>query len=113
MVGLKGEKARLLECVLQLYFHRASPCSPVLPMCFLVLRPYSFVLPLCFPVLHCTSLCSPVLPLYSAALPVLRLYSPVLREYGSLAFFPWLDFNIIEKIDLIYIRKKFLNVKYN
>jgi hypothetical protein len=29
------------------------------------------------------------------------------------SFLPWLDFNIIGKIDLIYIRKKFLNVKYN
>ncbi len=44
---------------------------------------------------------------------VLSCTSTVLREYASLAFSPWLGFNIIEKIDLIHIRKKSLNVKYN
>jgi len=74
---------------------------------------------MCTPV--AISLYYPMLPLYSPVLsytsPALLLYfpctSPVLREYGNLAFSLLLDYNIIEKIDLISIRKKFLNVKYN
>src|SRR5438874_2258281 len=86
-------KAGLLECVLPLYF-------PVLSCTSTVLLLYFPVPPLYF---HCISLyfhCTPCTPLYFGST-------------GVSSFFPWLDFNIIRKIDLIYIRKKFLNVKYN
>ncbi len=53
---------------------------------------------------------------WSAYSPMLSLYFPVLSlvlqlYFGSTGvspFLPWIDFNIIGKNDLIYIRKKFL-----
>jgi hypothetical protein len=62
------------------------------------------VLPCTSTVLSCTS------TVLSCTSPVLSLY------FGSTVvspFLPSLDFNIIGKIDSIYIRKKFLNIKYN
>ncbi len=125
--------------VIPLYFAVLPLCFPVLPRtstifplyfdCTLLYSSVLSVLPLYSPVLscaplyfHCTFLCSPVLPLYCRCTPlnfhctstVLSLYSHCtlgVRKFRP--FPPWLDFNIIEKIDLIYIRKKFLNVKYN
>jgi hypothetical protein len=53
---------------------------------------------------HCTSTVLLCAPLYFHYTPLHFHCTPiVLREYGVSPFSPWLDFNIIEKIDLIYI----------
>jgi hypothetical protein len=68
---------------------------------------YFTMLPCISTVLLCTFLCSSVLPCTFTVFP---LYSV---SMGVSPFLPSLDFNIIEKIDLFSIRKKFLDVKYN
>jgi hypothetical protein len=88
------------------------PCAPLYSHCTsTVPHCTSTVLHCPFTVLPCTPSTPTVLRCASTVLPCT---STILREYGSLAFFPWLDLNIIEKIDLIYISKKVAECKiYN